>query len=413
MPPRLRVRSDPDVTPGWHRLLYLKAFTMTACSANKAQTCNSQINHMSGGVTFNLDRQVGLTFKAEQEARYRNALATKLHEDARAKERQKNREAVGNFFVDTGKDIGKFFTGVFGRRLWQLHARRKTSPVDPELDPEMDYDFDPGLDPEMDHDLGPDLDLPPEPANGTRRKLYVNAEGVFDVENMLKYTKATDDWLKVTDRYWGLTREQIALRFDLIRQRLKPRYITSVINSDGPEPVPKGYRTGLEALAATRCSDFIKRVFPDDLRVSCCEDPPPGGYCAPANPYGSRPECNHHPLELADTNEDTMGEEFLVRLAGLSPPPTPPPSPKPPPPPSPPAPPPPPAPPVAITAEMGKEMALIAQRQFCDSVRENKHPQPRRPVPPPPPHTHTRARARARTCALADSSRPLLRRSTS
>ena len=91
-----------------------------------------------------------------------------------------------------------------------------------------------------------------------------------------------------------------------------------------------------------------------------------------------------------------MGEEFLVRLAGLSPPPTPPPSPKPPPPPSPPAPPPPPAPPVAITAEMGKEMALIAQRQFCDSVRENKHPQPRRPVPPPPPtHTHTCARTRA------------------
>jgi len=63
-----------------------------------------------------------------------------------------------------------------------------------------------------------------------------------------------------------------------------------------------------------------------------------------------------------------MGEEFLVRLAGLSPPPKPPPSPAPPPPPSPPAPPPPPAPPVAITADMGMEMALIAQRQFCDSV---------------------------------------------
>ena len=232
MPPRLRVRSDPDVTPGWHRLLYLKAFTMTACSANKAQTCNSQINRASGGVNFQPGPSGRLDLQAEQDGQVQERAG---HEAARRRASQGAAEEPGGrwqFLRGHCKDIGKFFTGVFGRRLWQLHARRKTSPVDPELDPEMDYDFDPGLDPEMDHDLGPDLDLPPEPANGTRRKLYVNAEGVFDLDNMLRYTKATDDWLKVTDRYWGLHGSESALRFDLIRQRLKPGYITSVINSD-------------------------------------------------------------------------------------------------------------------------------------------------------------------------------------
>ena len=137
---------------------------------------------------------------------------------------------------------------------------------------------------------------------------------------------------------------------------------------------------------AVRCSDFIKRVYPDDPRVHCCRFAPNGQGCSPEITYGSRPDCNRAPLELADTNEDTMGEEFLVRMAGLSPPPTPPPSPKPPPPPSPPAPPPPPAPPVAITADQGKAMALIAQRQFCDSVRTSATSNP---------HTPLRATARA------------------
>ena len=126
--------------------------------------------------------------------------------------------------------------------------------------------------------------------------------------------------------------------------------------------------------------------------MQCCLNAPEGQSCHPEQTYQSRPECNQGPLELADTNEETLGEEFLVRLRGLSPPPSPPPSPRPPPPPSPPKPPPPPAPPVAITADAGKQMALVAQRQFCDSVRKHATSNP-----------HTRAytrRTRAHRPAL-------------
>jgi hypothetical protein len=172
----------------------------------------------------------------------------------------------------------------------------------------------------------------------------------------------------VTDRYWGLSREEALLRFDLIRQKLKPEYITFMINSGNDDPIPSGYRTGQAALYAARCSDLLKKTFPDNEEIHCCLNAPPGQSCNPEQTYNSRPECNQGPLELADTNEETLGEEYLARLLGMSPPPSPPPSPRPPPPPSPPAPPPPPAPPVAITADQGKAIALIAQRQFCDSV---------------------------------------------
>lgn len=345
--PLVRVRSDPKVTPGWHRLLYLKAFTVTACSANKAQTCKSQINRATVGVSYNLDEEVRQAFLIEQFAKFRNALGKKLRAEARKASRART-------------------FGIFGRRLRQSHA--SGSSADGSFDDSFNDSF---------------VELPAEPSfeprNRSRRELYVNSDGVYDLDAMQADTEAGGDWLKVTDRYWGLSPSEAALRFDLIRQRIKPGYITSVINglSTYTDPEPADYRTGMDALAATRCSDFIKKVFPNDPRVRCCQDAPEGQSCAPEVTYQSRRECNQAPLELADTNEETMGEEFLVRLAGLSPPPKPPPSPQPPPPPSPPAPPPPPAPPVAITADMGKEMALIAQRQFCDSVRTQATPNPR------------------------------------
>jgi hypothetical protein len=335
---------DPKVTPGWHRLLYLKAFTVTACSANKAQTCKSQINRATVGVSYNLDEEVRQAFLIEQFAKFRNALAKKL----RAEARQASRGPLGR--------------AIFGRRLRQSHASGSSadgSSADGSFDDSFNDSF---------------VELPAEPSfeprNRSRRELYVNSDGVYDLDAMQADTEAGGDWLKVTDRYWGLSPSEAALRFDLIRQRIKPGYITSVINglSTYTDPAPADYRTGMDALAATRCSDFIKKVFPNDPRVRCCQDAPEGQSCAPEVTYQSRRECNQAPLELADTNEETMGEEFLVRLAGMSPPPSPPPPPPSPPPPYPPAPPPPPAPPIAITADQGKAIALIAQRQFCDAV---------------------------------------------
>ena len=75
---RVRMRSDPDVAPGWHRLLYLKAFTYTACSANKGQTCKSQINRATVGDNFDFATQVAEQFRTEQLERYRDRLSTQL-----------------------------------------------------------------------------------------------------------------------------------------------------------------------------------------------------------------------------------------------------------------------------------------------------------------------------------------------
>ena len=293
---------DPEVTPGWHRLLYLKAFTLAACSANRDQTCKSQINRATVGDNFDFATQVATAFQAEQMTKFEDQLATQLRSEKPRQEDTQEREE--------------------------------------------------------------------------RRKLFVSPDGVYDLDAMLSATEASGDMLKVTDRYWGLSREQAALRFDLIRQQLKPAYITSVINSGGADAIPSGYRTGQLALYASRCSDLLKKTFPEDENVHCCLTAPDGQSCNPEQTYQSRPECNQGPLELADTDEETLGEEFLSRLRGASPPPTPPPSPSPPPPPSPPGPPPPPAPPVAITADQGKAIAVLAQRQFCDSVRTKTNHKP-------------------------------------
>jgi hypothetical protein len=306
---------DPDVAPGWHRLLYLKAFTLGACSSNKGQTCKSGINRETVGENFEFATAVAAEFRREQVDRHKDALATKLAEKPSAAVAADPAEVV--------------------RSRQRIH---------------------------LDASFFEDLHL------YRNRKLFVSPEGVYDLDAMIRATEADGDLLDVTDRYWGLTREEAALRFDLIRQRLKPAFITSVINADVNTPIPAGFRTGQLALYSARCSDLLKKAFPEDENVRCCLNAPAGQSCWPDYVYQSRPECNQQPLELADTNEETLGEEFLARLQGLSPPPTPPPSPRPPPPPSPPGPPPPPRPPVAITGDQGKAMALIAQRQFCDSV---------------------------------------------
>tara|TARA_B110000858_G_C17807941_1_gene479055 strand:- start:129 stop:2324 length:2196 start_codon:yes stop_codon:yes gene_type:complete len=313
------VRSDPDVAPGWHRLLHLKAFTVGACSANKAQTCNSKINRITVGENFDLDHAVMKAFVEEQVDVHRDALAKKLVEEARQRERIEKKRL---------EEERKRERESKGRRL--VHGNESS-----------------------DH-----------------RKLYVNKHGVFDLDGMISETSADNfpNFMKVTDRKWGLTRSEMALRFDLLRQRFKPTFITTIINSEINMVQPSDFRTGLQALYATRCSDMLKRTFPERDDLQCCRVAPVGTYCRPEITYGVNQDCSDSPLELASTNDGTLDEEFMTRLLGASPPPSPPPSPSPPPPPSPPNPPPPPSPPVAISASQGKSIALLAQRHFCDSV---------------------------------------------
>ena len=61
----------------------------------------------------------------------------------------------------------------------------------------------------------------------SRRKLFVSPDGVYDLDAMIEATEGGGPVEAGADRYWGLSREEAALRFDLIRQQLKPAYITS------------------------------------------------------------------------------------------------------------------------------------------------------------------------------------------
>jgi hypothetical protein len=214
------------------------------------------------------------------------------------------------------------------------------------------------------------------------RRLQVTPDGVYDVDDMLARVSVGTGGLDTVDgaldsTYYGLTRAEAVAKLDMIRDGLGPTHVQAMINGGKTNTAGTDFRTGMQALFATRCSDRLKRAFPDNADIHCCEVQPTDdfgvGSCTPARHYQGREDCVQRPLELADTRSNTLSEEFLARFAGLSPPPSPPPSPEPPPPPSPPSPPPPPRPPEPLTAERGRGMATLMERRFCDSVRTRNH----------------------------------------
>ena len=278
---------DAEVAPGWHRLLYLKAFAVTSCGANTNQVCHSTANTPPA---FDIDKSVRDAFTAEMTAKYENRLGLAME----------------------------------SRRL-------------------------------------------------SGRSLYLDAEGNFALDEMLKATESDPMYQEydVTDSAWGMSRSQAAAKFESIRLGLTPTYIHPMRNTLVAQAPAVSFRTGRDTLYASRCSDLLKSKKLDNDAIRCCHDDDvllPGISCRAEIPYQDNPACVQSPLELADAKTTTLSTEWLKRLEDPAPPPSPPPSPDPPPPPSPPSPPPPPSPPVAISASEGKSIALLAQRQFCDSV---------------------------------------------
>ena len=145
------------------------------------------------------------------------------------------------------------------------------------------------------------------------------------------------------------------------------KYLVIRVNYGDTQRQARLFRTGLDALLDSRCSDALKELeqYANDPRVRCCDT----DKCTPLHPYASRGSlCIDTALELDGAEEYTVSEEILARLVLSAPPPAPPPSPKPPPPPSPPSPPPPPSPPVGVSADEVQRLAYFAQRDFCDTV---------------------------------------------
>jgi hypothetical protein len=202
-------------------------------------------------------------------------------------------------------------------------------------------------------------------ADGAGRRLYMSADGVLDADALVR---------NIYNSFDGLT-PQTAISKWLDSNTLATPYIVTRLNLDGKERAPTSFRTGRDALFASRCSTVLKSHFKENGNVHACEPEN-----SPPVQYASRGAlCVQTALQLDNAEEDTVDAEYIGRLFDPNPPPRPPPSPSPPPSPAPPHPPRPPPPPAAISREEATKMVVEMQRHFCYSVRTSA------PIPAPTP----------------------------
>lgn len=398
---------EEDISPGWHRLLYLRAWSSKGCHQNARQTCDSYAKGKSA--YWDRDQEVIARFVRNKRESYQSTLGVFLLADAA--KRKAAAEQAARDRRRKNNPIVKLFS-AFGRRLFQLPNKkgggmvlneaydegtdaRNDSVSDADAAEEYFGDLD-DLD-DSDLPLWPNLNttelwegvtaqlasVAAEPLPKLRRQLFISSDGKYDVDEIMRMIAPPATFRKIVNSTWNMTREQVMVEVASLANRVDSVYMTPMINAnlfdaDESDVVAYGaeYRTGKEALLYARCSDTLKSYFKDDPMYRCCATAPPGvRWCSPKRWYALKRGCTSQFLELADSKEEKPSEEFIDRLAGASPPPSPPPSPEPPPPPSPPEPPPPPRPPVAISLAEGRAIAKKIERRFCDAV-SNEEPQP-------------------------------------
>ena len=363
---------DPEVPPGWHRLIHLKAFPDRGCAANADQICNSraqfdnqnydidgEVGRLFGSAMGLVSNNLGVDMSGLAATTARDAEAQRVAKIAAAKKQAKQAaaeaalkrardaavkpfEVAGNAIAKPFVAIGDAFSDFFGRRLQQRRARRASA-----------------------------------------RRLTVSsaltdlvaADGRLDVSGLKSNHNAlqqvADALTSGTDTEKLQTAVGQVVEAGLQQRRAKPSYVVAVLNQNQEGTQPTNFHSGLDALFRARCSDLLKATdaLKDHPLLHCCV----GSFdtvCTPDRPYEAFADytCNAQPLELDSGGVDEISTFYLDRLKPASPPPSPPPSPKPPPPPDPPTPPPPPAPPVAISADEARDLALKMQRDFCHSV---------------------------------------------
>jgi len=417
---------DPDIAPGWHRLLYFKGFTWKTCSQNVQQPCNSKLF----GLAPNVDPTEAAIAKfiSAQRNAYQDTLTVKLdaiEEERKAKEAIEEEIAkeaacaisaaacagaglveaatgggpskTGNIVVDTAINV----FGGWGRRLFQLPNKKNQTGQKVLVHEDVVDDFDPELSaptpswPVLNRTeraiavkmrVEAAMNRPtPNLTHAARHQMrnlefLISSDGVYDPDALLAALAPDkdDDYRFVVNSTWNMSPDDLLKQLYAYKASIPLIYEKATINGEDSEYDESTgragefpYNTGTDALFEARCSDTLKKYFPDDPRVRCCINPPEGTsiVCNPINHYRWWTNgCNQQYLELDDAQETTVSEEWLNRLRGAKPPPSPPPSPAPPPPPSPPSPPPPPHPPIALTLDEGKRIATKIERRFCDSV---------------------------------------------
>jgi hypothetical protein len=341
-----------EVNPGWHRLLHLPIFPDRACDANAKQICNSHATQVNEN--YDLDSAVAAQFKEEMKDAEGNlgmallsvgmfaasmampGAGTLAANIGRSAARSAIRSQVGNAIID-GVQGSEILTGEeLDKHKYFAAARVRRNLAD---------------------------------APGQRRLTYIGEDGTFNLDEMLRDGGPNSVLGPDSGLIWGLTRTEAAIKLQMIRQRIRPKFYTTMIHGEQAETTPTAFHTGKQALLSKRCSTFLRGKLSADDEVMAylrsCE-----ATSNPYKPYTSYTQytCSASALELDDIRSVSFATEYLDRLASPGSPPPPPPSPEPPPPPSPPSPPPPPSPPVAISTGEGKALAFNMERAFCESV---------------------------------------------
>jgi len=355
---------DTSVNPGWHRLLNLPIFPDRACDANSKQVCNSHANDINQNENYDLDAAVAAEFKKEMQKANDGNLGMALL-------------GLGAFALSMR--FGGGLTKRFGR-IGSLPAKVALSSANSMITSSSGNTLIDALQGSSVID-GSGLDTNQyfaaarvrrnlADAPGQRRLTYIGDDGVFNLDEMLEMG-GPKDVIGGNDGglVWGLTRTEAAIKLQLIRQRLRPGFYTTMIHGNQAETAPTAFHTGKQALLSKRCSTFLRSKLDSNNEVMAylrsCE-----ATASPYKPYESYTQytCSASPLELDDLKSIGLSNEYLDRLNPPASPPPPPPSPQPPPPPKPPSPPPPPSPPVTLSTGEGKSLAFSMERQFCESV---------------------------------------------
>ena len=414
---------EEDVPPGWHRLVHFKGFSWKNCNENRQQPCHSKLEGRSPN--FNEDEHFLVAFKGSMKSKYQHELGVKLQkiEDQKAA-REAALECAASFECQSEKTLDKIkhyvppgsvldFLGAinpFGRRLFQLSNGTKTNRI--VVDDLASGSYDAWGTPLRGTDdarnngtaawawpvinrtatrLAAEARLeeamkptPLDLAAEARRQLRVEEwksglitrEGVYDPDVLLAAVVPQGDYRFVANSTWNLSPETLLKQLYEEKEKLQLAYTSPTVQTTLEElderegGIDLAYRSGKEALFASRCSDLLASWLPGEIK--CCVNAAVAtgqAACTPTKWYTQWPQtCNQQHLELDDGKESTQSAEYLNRFRPALPPPSPPPSPAPPPPPSPPNSPPPPLPPIGVSPGDGKALAKRIERRFCHSV---------------------------------------------
>ena len=334
---------DPEVRPGWHRMLDLKAWNGDSCVTNANQPCRSY-------ATFEFQTGAEASQYQTDGDRYIFSLVASNNLGLHI---QPSDTALEAGFELSGVGMGKFARA-------QLRTAADFYDQLQALDSSLGTDERAQI---LEQRLSAQTDDRIDTLLTRKQRQYSRGRRLAEARAQRRRRRLvlTDAGAQLLETHLGVTEEELhaALGTD--------RHYVVTINMGVAQSVPTlPFRTGRAALFDTRCSDALHAAGFD---IEPCT-----GAAATSKTawYAGDDVCSSYKLELDDARRDRYATYYYDRLRDKAPPPRPPPKPPPPSPPSPPPPVPPPSPPAARDAGYLSSAIDSAERDFCDSVRASR-----------------------------------------